>query len=264
MKTRLFFTALLGLSLFLAACKEDSNPVDQGSGGDTGNFFPGNTGTYYKFVVETQDSTGSAVPGSRSVRYTGTSTFGGKQYTQETDTIFFGPGIPDVSVSYFRKANDGIFYYLDTTGLGEVIPDSLAQYIAFNSELKAFNLPLQEGSSWNVFKMTLTYLVIVLDLVDVSANVTGKENVVLNLASGQVTKEALKVKFVLKLTFPDPENPFATISQSYNAFCWVVKDIGVVKWEGNATVFGAFAGSGIDFGDTTRTASQSLVDYDIK
>ena len=262
MKTRIFFTVLLVLSLFLAACKEDSNPVDGGNG-DTGNYFPGNTGTYYKFILETQDSTGTAVNGHRSVRYTGTSTIGGKQYIQETDTIFIG-GIPDMSVSYFRKANDGIYYNLDTAGLWETIPDSLIQYITLSSEIKAFPLPLNEGAGWNVFKMTLSYLIIVLDVIDVSANVTGKENVVLNLASGTVTKEALKVKYVLKLTFPDPDNPFATISQSYEAFCWVVKDIGVVKWEGNSTVLGAFAGSGIDFADTTRTASQSLIDYDIK
>lgn len=262
MKARLYFILLTVLSLFIAACKEDDNPADPGPG-DTANYFPGGTETYYLFEIEVQDSTGAAVTGERSVRYTGTTTLSGRQYIHETDSIFTG-GVTSTTDAYFRKASDGIFYFLDTAGLGETIPDTMMQYITFSSEIKAFTLPFETGTNWNVFKMTLKYLIIQLDIVDVSASVTGKENIVLNLTSGQVTKEALKVRFVFKLTIPDPQNPFSNFTQTLEAFSWVVKDIGVVKWQGNATVLGAFTGSGINFGDSTSTVSQSLINYDIK
>jgi len=261
MKIRLYIMALLGLSLIFSACKDDDTTVNPPEG-DTQNYFPGSVGTYYRFVLETEDSSGNQVSGERSVRYTGTSAFNGINYIQQTDSIFVGPVSPP-SVSYFRKGSDGLYYYLDTTGLGETIPDSLLQYITFSGELKAFGFPFQEGASWTVFKMTLTYL-LTLDIVDVSGSVIGKENVVLNLLSGQVTKEALKVRFVMTLKVPDPQNPFSPMIQTFESFSWVVKDIGVVKWEGDAVINGVFAGSGIDFGDSTIAASQSLIDYDVK
>ncbi len=163
------------------------------------------------------------------------------------------------SVSYFRKTDIGVFYFLDTTGLGASIPDTLEQYITTDAEVRALLFPLGEGSSWPVFKVNLQYGPITFAPVDVSASYAGTENITLNLISGQQTKSAIKIKYLLKLTFN-----FGQPSTNYEAFAWIVDGIGIVKWEGNATLLNGISGGGIDFDDTTRVITQSLIDYDVK
>jgi hypothetical protein len=259
MKIRLYIAALLGLSLMVAACKKENTIVDPPGGGDVGNYFPDNNGAYYRFNFEYQDTLGTTIAGERVTRYTGTSVLSGTTYMQQTDSMLTAE-MNTASVSYFRKTDTGVMYYLDTTGLGNTIPDTLMQYVTLDAEMRALVLPLLETSVWPVFKMTFTYI-INLTVIEVSANVAGKENITLNLVSGSENKEAYRIRYVLTLRLPDPENLLNTITETYEAHCWVVSGIGIVRWQGSAAVVAAFTGGGIDIDESAAIVTQNLVEY---
>jgi hypothetical protein len=258
MKFRLYIAVLLGMTLMFTACKDEDNVVDPPTG-DTGNYFPGNDGAYYRFNFEYQDTAGVSTGGSRVTRYTGNTTIGGTVYMQQTDSIFTSE-MNTSSVTYFRKTDTGVFYFLDTTGLGNTVPDSILQYITIDGEMRAMALPLVETSQWPVFKMTLNYI-ITLTVIEVSANVTGKENITLNLITGNENKEAYKIRYLLTLRIPNPDNPLQTITETEEAFAWAVSGIGIVRWQGSAAVVAAFTGGGIDIDESTAVVTQNLVEY---
>jgi hypothetical protein len=123
--------------------------------------------------------------------------------------------------------------------------------------------PLSDGLNWQAFKLGLTLLNY--NIIDVEASYMGKENVVLNLTSGQVTVSAAKIKYIMTLKIPNLNNVFATpYTSTFNATGWFAADIGPVKWEGNGAVLNGFSGGGINLGDTTSTVSQVLTYYNIK
>jgi hypothetical protein len=246
---------LITAALFFSAC-DDDNPSDPGPGnGGGGGYFPNGDGTYYKYSMSTTDSTGSPENGTRTSRYSGTQSVQGINYQVQYDTIYLNQ--TTATVSNFRKTDTGVFYFMDTTGLSASIPDSIEQYLSTDDEVRALLFPLGEGSSWTVFKVQLSYGPIVFYPVDVSASYAGTENVVLNLTSGQQTKSAIKIKYVMKLTFD-----FGAPSRNYEAHAWAVDSIGIVKWEGNAALLNGISGGGIDFDDTTRVVTQNLIEYD--
>lgn len=265
MKLKMILTISVILSLvFLSACSEDNNPTGDGNGGTSDTtYFPSSNGNYYKYEVTRTDSTGSQSNGTRSSTFMGTQVFGGTTYKIKIDSTMFS-GLSTSSNSYFRTTGSGVYFFLDTTGLSETIPDSLLQYLQLDAEMIAYSFPFESGKTWPVFKMNLNYLgIITITIVDVTAYYEGTENVTLNLNSGAVQREAAKVRYVLKLTVPDPNNPFQTYSSEFTARSWLVSGIGVVKWEGNGTVLNAFAGGGIDFDDTTSVVTQNLIDYSV-
>jgi hypothetical protein len=249
---------ILSIALFIYSCSKDSPTNTGGNGGAGSSYFPNGDSTYYKYTVNTTDTAGAEIEGTRTSRYNGTQPLEGTVYQVQYDTAVFQSQTTS-STAYFRKTDTGVFYFLDTTGLGASIPDSLEQYITTDSEVRALLFPLAAGSYWPVFKVTLHYGPITFAPVDVSASYAGTEDIPLNLVSGQITKSAIKIKYVLKLTFD-----FGAPSRNYEAYAWIVDGIGIVKWEGNATLLNGISGGGINFDDTTRVVSQSLIDYNVK
>ncbi|NWF50005.1 MAG: hypothetical protein HXY49_05640 [Ignavibacteriaceae bacterium] len=249
---------LLGIVILLftlQACDKSDNTTNPPLGK---NYFPNGDGTYYKYAIEKTDSAGSNSFGNRFTWYIGTSNKGGTVYQVQYDTIDiasqkFG------NTSYFRKTDTGVFYFLDTLGLADAVPDSLRQFISLDSEVRLFLLPLTAGNSWPVFKLTLNYFGINFVPIEVNAKYEADEDITLNLASGTVTKKAAKIRYTLKII-----TELFSPAKTYETYLWVVENIGIAKWEGNAAVLNALAGSGIDFDDSTSTVSQSLVDYIIK
>jgi hypothetical protein len=251
---------IFALALLINACKNSStNPPTQVNTG----YFPNGDGTTYMYSVEKTDSTGTQYAGTRNTEYNGTSVLSGTTYQVQIDSMNIS-GIGTVSFSYFRKNDNGVFYFLDTTGLAAYIPDSLRPYISIDTEMRELLFPLVANSTWPVFKMSLHYAIINLTIIDVSAAYDGTENLTLHLTSGDVNKSAVKVKYTLSLQIPDPNNPLHIISSSYNAYAWFVDGIGAVQWQGNGAILNVFSGSGVDFSDTTTVVTQSLISYNVK
>jgi hypothetical protein len=263
MKIKLYMLALLALVLLIPACKDDDNPADPGGDtpGDTENYFPGGTGTFYRFDIVVQDSLGVSESGQRTSTYLGNVDRSGTTYTEQRDSIFLVSENTSSS-AYFRKSGSGLFYYLDTTGLSAIV-DTFIQYVTFDTEVRGLKFPLAAGDTWPVFKLDLNYL-INLRLVEVTAAAEGVENITLNLATGQETKEALRIKYLLTLRLPDPDNLLSVITSTYEARGWIIKNIGFARWQGSAAVIGFFAGSEINLGDSTTTVTQDLIQYTIR
>jgi hypothetical protein len=266
MKTKaLIIFSLFAAALLLSACKNNNStePSSSTSGGSA--YYPNNEGNLYKYSVERQDSTGAKHDGTRSSHYQGTTTIAGVTYQNQIDTVVFSD-TAYTQTSLFVKDDSGVKYYMDTTGLYQVIPDSLLPFLQYDASFNFLSFPLQDGKSWQVFNMGLKLGNFpLIKLINVTAYDDGTENISLNLNGSTVSQSAVKVRYVLNLTIPDPNNFLAPpSSSSFSATAWVSENIGVVKWQGNGTVLNAFTGGGIHFADTTSTVNQSLISYNAK
>ena len=249
-----FIPVIMIIAIVFYSCKK-SNPTSSNPPTNTNDYFPNGDQSSYKYSVDRTDSTGAMQQGTRSTTYDGSSTKNGTTYQKQIDSLFI-LSQTNVGVSFFRKSDTGVFYFLDTTGLGGVIPDSLKPYITLDAEMRLLLLPLQSGSTWPVFKMTLSNIV---TLVDVNATYLGTDSVTLNLNTGTVTEEASKIRYDISLTLG-----LGVPTVTYTANAWIVNNIGFVKWEGNGIIMDAFTGGGINFADTSSTVSMSLTQYNLK
>lgn len=249
-----FFIVII-LALLINACNKDSStapPVQNDQG-----YFPNTDGTNYTYSVDKTDSAGTQNTGSRTTEYSGTGVKNGITYQVQIDSLNIS-AISSISLSYFRRTNDTLFYFVDTTGLSASIPDSLKDFVSVDQEMKVLSFPVTENKSWLVFKLSIRYLIFNLPVLTVNASYDGTESVTLHLTSGDVTKNAVKIKYTLTVSVPEVP------SVSYDAYAWLVDGIGIVKWQGNGTILNAFTGGGIDLSDTTSVITQSLIAYDVK
>jgi hypothetical protein len=260
MKKIILLSLISILVLGYWGCKksESGNPAGPGT---SANYFPHNEGTNYKFSYSKTDPSGT-VQGVRTTYFKGSATVAGTIYQVQIDSLNLN-SILQVDSSYFRTTEAGAYYYLDTTGFVESITDSslipLIPYVTIDKELLGYSSPLDAGKNWPVFKINLTSPIFV-TVIDVSALALGNESITLNLLSGQISKEAMKVKYTMTLRL----NPLSAVVQTFTADAWLVPDIGPAKWDGSGTIVDFFTGLGIDFADTTNVVKQSLTYYDIK
>ncbi len=124
--------------------------------------------------------------------------------------------------------------------------------------MKILSFPVDVNKSWSVFNLSVVYSIFHIPVLDVTGEYDGTESVTLHLNSGDVNKNAVKIKYTLGLTIPNSNN------STYFAYAWLVDGIGIVKWQGNATILNAFTGGGVDLSDTTSVITQSLVSYNAK
>jgi hypothetical protein len=260
--------------IFITSCSKSDNIAGNDGGGnnatDTTNYYPNKNGNYYKYSIESTDSNGTKSTGTRSATFNGTKMILGTEYQVQVDSTTLA-NVSTTNESYFRESqpnasdpNYGVYVYLDTSGISEFIPDSLSQYLQISNEMIIYSFPLTAGKTWPVFSVKLDFGIAAIQLVSVNATYLGIENVTLNLVSGSKTMSAAKIKYDLTLTIPDANNIFGTPStQVFSANAWLVKNIGPVKWSGNATLLNAVVSGDIQLADTTGTISQSLIGYKV-
>ena len=261
-KNLILFVLLVGAVCFINSCKKDSSSPENPTTGTVvadASYYPAGDGTSYKYNVDKTDSNGTQSTGERTTHYMGTQLIASATYQVLIDSINIS-GIATTSLSYFRKDDKGVFFFLDTTGLVASTPELIPylQYLTFDSEMKLLALPIEDNSSWSVFKMNINATGFSFSPVEVTTAYDGKETLTLNLNSGNVDVETIRLKFTLKVQ-TDPLSP----PQSYFAYGWIAKDIGFVKWEGNGTIIGAFTGNSINFADTSSVVVQVLAEYSI-
>ena len=258
----ILFVLLVGAVCFINSCKKESSSTENpGTGTEVADasYYPVGNGTSYKYNVDRTDSNGTQSSGERKTRYNGNQIIANTTYQLQFDSTSIS-GINTAGITYFRKSETGIFFFLDTTGLAESTPELIPylQNLSIDSEMRLLLLPIQDNSSWSVFKMNINASGFSFSPVEVTSVYDGKETLTLSLNSGNIDVETVRLKFNLKVQ-TDPLNP----SQNFVAYGWLAKDIGFVKWEGNGTVIGAFTGNGIDFADTTSVVIMNINDYNI-
>lgn len=262
MKIKLIILFLF-LSIFclLQACKDEAANEPAPTPAD--NYFPLTEGTNFEYSVEGIDSIGNVLTGNRTTYFIGSANLGGTDYTNQFDSITLNSLLIS-SQAFVRKTDHGVYYFLDTTGLYSSIPDSFRSGISLDPEFILYSFPLETGKNWTVFKMTLTFLPLISNFtpLEVTAFYEGVEGgIIIPLSSGNESADAERIKYVL--TLRESIDPAIT-PKILIAYSWIVKDIGVVKWEGNETVVNALSSAYIDFDDTVNTVTQNLVKYEIK
>lgn len=257
MKVRLLVFILIASAIFISSCKKDdsgNNPAGQNVTAD--KFYPGGTGSKFSY----SDNQASGI---RIMTFTNPRTFGSTSYMGQQNISYVG--LDTVStLSYFRRSESGVYFYVDTTGLMSYFPDTLRSVLALkvDNEINVFTTATDKD--WTAFKMDMVYGPIVLNIMTVTASYKGNENVQLQLKSGQTTKPARNIEYTFKLTIPNLQNIQNPYISTFKANVWWAQDIGIVKVQGNGAVIGAINGTSIDLADTTRTINQSLTDYSLK
>ena len=261
MRSKISWFALIIIVAFMSTGCNNNNTT-QPTQQDNANYFPNTNLTYYKYNISLTNSLGTVNTGTKSTTFAGTSFVGGITYQNQIDSLNTG-GIISTNSSFFRKTGAGVYYFLDTTGISTLVPSQYLLYLTFSTELRVLASPLSDGLNWQAFKLGVAILNY--NFIDVEAAYLGKENVPLNLTSGQVNLSAAKFQYVMTLQFPNPNNPLGpSTKSSFTAYGWFVENIGPVKWQGNAAILNGFSGGGINLGDTTTTVTQSLTGYSIK
>ena len=228
MKKNLFLVFLGLSSLYLIACKDGSIEAPLYPPDD---FFPKQNESSYIFSIQVIDSTGITLSGIRRTEYNGDAIIDDVTYQVAYDSIQFDR-TNILSKSFFRKSSTGVFYFVDTSGLDFNIPDSLKQNLKIDREQRLLYNLLSVNQGWSVFKLNIKYSGITFSLIDLFAKVISADTLRLDLNSVVQNKESLKIKYDLIIQI-DPTSP----PLRYEAFGWTVKDIGFVKWDGNAEVF---------------------------
>jgi hypothetical protein len=258
MKTKAVLVVFLVSLIYLFnACKDSDSPGQPNGDPEVDDsYFPAGDGSSYKYDIERTN--GSQEIGERSSRYSGTETKNGTNYQRQQDSVTIA-GQTRSSLSFFRKTDTGVFFFIDTTGLSSAVPDSLLQYLTLDTEMRLLFLPIEDGTNWTAFRININYLGIFnFNPVEVNAVYEGKENLTLNLDSGSQDVEAARIKFILRYQI----DPFGA-PVNFEAYNWFAKSIGIVKWEGNGTIIGAFTGGGINFDDSTSIIMMNITDYNI-
>lgn len=223
------------------------------------NFFPGGLGTNYLYTITETDTGGTVLQsGFRYVLYSDSIFLGSRKYTVQLDSIATD-SLNSNTTSYFRKTSTGVFYFVDTTQIINIIPDTLQADVTLLDESRLLLFPLQEGSLWTFYRMTVNLPSgVPVRVLNVEGKYLLAENVVLNLNSGTVNIVGIKIQYDMEL-ISDITQPV----QRFTAFVWVADNIGIIKLEGNSVLLGALLNGEFNFSDSTKTIMQELKEFEI-
>jgi hypothetical protein len=239
MKTDLKLLILLVLTTCLAffSCSENSQePAPPETAND---YFPNKNGSAYTFDFEITDSLNNKVIAERSTLYTGTKPIDNVTYQILVDEFkYVAYTITDSA--YFRKLDKEVFYSSDNSQIMGFIPDSLRSQVVVDNEACLLNFPLTVGKNWQVYKLAINFGVFLFNVVNVTANVEKKENISLTVNSVPFTKEAVKLKFQMAVSF-DISMPV----QNFFAEAWMVDGVGLVKLEGDSEAINFMIGNNL-------------------
>ncbi|MCZ6702149.1 MAG: hypothetical protein O6940_03810 [Ignavibacteria bacterium] len=236
--------------------EESTNPPDNNS--PPVNFFPSGDGTNYTYDVEQVDSIGNMQSGLRYTLYDGVSTIESTQYQNQFDSLILET-INITGTANFRKTGTGVFYFVDTTGISDIVPDSLFSVISLPSESRLLLFPLEEGSFWPVYSITISNQNINFSPLVINGVFAEKEKITINLINGDIEAEATRVEYTFSIITDLTQPP-----QRLTANAWFVDDIGIVKLEGRSILINLITGGGLEISDTTSIVTQSLIDFEIK
>ncbi|MBK7630650.1 MAG: hypothetical protein IPJ23_08105 [Ignavibacteriales bacterium] len=232
MKKNLLFL-LFAIILLLTACKEST--TEPGIVSINDQYYKIQNGASLVYDLEIKDSTGFTVNGNRITNFNDSTILEGTTYYIQRDSFqTFLPfdTLTNFSTLFVRKSNTGVFSYTDTTGFTGFIPDTLRQYLSVDKESRILFYPLTINQTFPVYTLTLSVLIVGINVIDIDAIVESQEtiNTTVNNLPAQFNTFKIKYSFVVRTSSTGPESV-------YVAYGWVVKDLGFVKWDGDAEVF---------------------------
>lgn len=237
----------------------DDKGINPGNQMENGNYFPNSEGSSYKYEIIRSDSNNSTLGGNRVITYYGDSLIQRTRYQIQLDSVESYTQTT-YSVSYFRTTNTGVFYFVDTTGVSSLLPDSLLRSIDLQTELRLFLFPFIPGNSWTVYRVSYDLnSQFGYNIINLTAKYFNDEELQLNLNGIEKTLNTKKVVYLMSVQTDTDSSP-----QNFEANIWVADNIGIVKMEGSAVILGIFSGGVMGLSNTLGEITQNLVEYNIK
>ena len=190
--------SLLAVLVFVHSCTEDNstNPSDDEN---PPVYYPDSEGTFYKYEIIETDTNGIVSTGVRDVVYLEDTLINNTRYKIQIDSTQTNLQF-SVSSSYFRTTETGVFYFVDTTGFTNFLPDSLQSSVEIQDEMRAYLFPLSAGTFWPVYRISIELNeFIIFNLVDITGKFISEEKLILELSDGTQTVNTKKVEIVLNL-----------------------------------------------------------------
>lgn len=258
-RSLILYLAFIFLASFIS-CDEETAPEEVVKA-ESLKYYPGKAGTEFTYKQDT--ALLSPIINFRKAKFLGEIKINGVDYMIQENELYSGMGPAYSDSSYFRRTEQGIYIYVDTSGINALIPDTLKNSgVLFNmsNEILAF-CKIEGLNAWDVYKMTISYGLFAMEIISATAAIVGTETLTLRLESGDVVQNAIKVKYDLNFKIPDLSNPLNSKSQNFEAYAWFAENIGLVKTLGNAVLLNAIKGAGINFIDSTKTAGEDIYKY---
>lgn len=218
------------------------------------DYFPNSNGSSYVYDLQVTDSLNNTITGERTVNYNGTTTIDGSNYQILIDQFNYVVYTLTDS-AYFRKTTKEVFYNTDNSQVMMLVPDTLKSFVVVDKEACLLDVPFTVGKNWQVYKLALN-VGILLNVVNVTANVESVENISLTVNNEAFNKEAVKLKFQLGISL-DINQPI----QYFYAEAWMVENVGLVKLEGNSEAINFMIGNNLfaPGGHIKQTLKQYLI-----
>ena len=238
MRKGLLLIILVVSGLGFTSCKETVAPEPVQP---VKNYFPLPNNTVYKYSVDSVSATNSYFNiGTKNISFGPEVVVAGTPYYNQTEVTTYNGGDIVTQRPKVRKTDRGLYYYIDTSGTGALIPDTLKPFVQIDREVIAMALPFFPGQTWSAFKFNVA----IVPLISVTASYVGSavyNNDVVGLPS-RVNAEI--VKYELKITVPDLGT--GPINLTYTGEVWYSEELGVVMREGDYFLFQLLGGSELD------------------
>jgi hypothetical protein len=263
--------------IILSSCDKSENaptetvPPDQIASA----YYPGglnSTFAYRQDTLVTVQSVFDSV-GNRNSVFSNYAVTGGSENITQDNILDINGSIINSKLN-FRRTDAGVYFLIDTLDIISVlstIPDSLIEQIEINidNEINVFSTPFYTGKNYSAFKATIgsSNLPIDFTLVEVKVNFEGDEEIFVEALSKNMLSQKMKYEIILKIPNSITTNILDFLSAPptiYNAFAWFVKDVGLVKLEGNSFLINALNSGSFDLADTTGSAREVLTDFNLQ
>jgi len=221
--------------LTFTGCKERLYQPDPETYPD---LFPLVKGSSFVYNVDSLDAAGNPLAiGKAHVSLRDTASFLNTVYTTMSDSLVL-TSETIVNRTYIRKTNAGIYYFIDTTGLGALIPDTLKRFTTVDGEISALSAPPITGRNWNAYK----FIAGIFSVISLTAEYGNEETLFMNLNGTGRDIRTRKVNYTLRITIPPQQQGGTPVQFTFNGSGWFSENIGLVKLEGDSVLFGFIGG----------------------
>ncbi|MBE2280907.1 MAG: hypothetical protein IAE91_10980 [Ignavibacteriaceae bacterium] len=249
---RLIYKIPVIILLLLAGCK---NPVEPEPVPINIDFYPLNSNMISVYNYDTLDVTGTAFrAGDKFVTYTEGTVILNTPYFAQKDSLIQSRDT-QISTSFVRKTNAGVYYYVDTTGSALIIPDSLRNLVLVDVETIALSQPLFDLKYWSVYKILIANF----SILSVNAGFQGVDTLDLTVNSVPVREAAAKIEYGLTILIPDFGSGETRVDLSGRV--WYSAKYGVVKKEGNKGLFDFIQGLPLDLENADLRVRETLTGF---
>ncbi len=177
-------------------------------------------------------------------------------YQPQLDSVIY-QGNTLVDTSYFRKTSSGVFYFIDTTGISQLVPDTLRSLLAVDTESRALFFPLSINQTWPVYQIDIKIGGLpIFSPLKAYGKVLESNKVEFVLRNSKIISDVFKIEYNLEIQL-SPEGQV----EKQTAIAYFAVGIGFIKWEGNSSVANLVRGSSLVY--PNDNVLEELTSYNI-